>query len=102
MQANVYELRRFSVLVISPLKTRCPSETVQDTPNSFLCQDGGATSLRAVSCTQSRYCIIAARVCCVDLAADAGTCTVGSPNSFDANAIANGGQSPWCDGDAGP
>lgn len=103
--AGGYEVRHFTALVIAPPGKVCDSEGFSDTPASGRCSAAGAaTTFRALTCKGYSYCVVSTGSCCVDPAVDSGTgCTVANQiyNIGFNPSDSNGGQYPYCDGDAG-
>lgn len=100
-----FELHHFSTLVVVSAGRLCDSEGHNDTPADAYCNGApnGNTTKRVVTCKGYSYCLNVSLTCCVAPGADAGGCTwadaplLGTQTPTDSN----GGQYPYCEGDAG-
>ncbi len=102
---KAFEVRHFSSLVVVSAGRLCDSEGYNDTPDAAYCATAvaGHTTQRVTTCKGYSYCLNVSLTCCVDPTSDAGGCTwadaplLGTQTPTDSN----GGQYPYCEGDAG-
>ncbi len=98
-----YEMRHFTALVIAPPGKTCDSEGATDSPDSGRCP-ADASTFRQLTCKGFSYCVVSSGSCCIDPAVDSGPGCLVEQQVYSVSHQpygSNGGQNPWCDGDAG-